>query len=320
MVQRLILQGLRLIGEFRRDTAGVMAILVVLMVPVLVGFMGIAVDVGLWYTQKRALQTAADAAAIAGAFEIVNGSSDAIVQATAVSDANRNGCGSCVLGTDITVNIPSSSDSTSPNFNAPGSVEVIITRPMLMLFSQVFFTLRGDNVTTNARVRAVAVPVAGITQRACIVALDPGVQDALVTRSNAIINAAGCAIQVNSTNDLALETFATPPDGVPTITADNICVTGDFNDDGGQGFSTPPLTGAAFCPQLSDPFASVTPPTVGSCDFDGLTITDGDVSGTVNDSSLIQVASTPTDHPDPSNCGGIKKVTLSPRVYCNGLG
>ena len=45
----------RLVGRFCRDTGGVMAILVALLIPVVVGMMGLTVDVGIWYSEKRAL-------------------------------------------------------------------------------------------------------------------------------------------------------------------------------------------------------------------------------------------------------------------------
>ena len=45
MDRRLAARGARLLRKFRRDTSGVAA-LVVLMVPVIVGMMGLTIDVG----------------------------------------------------------------------------------------------------------------------------------------------------------------------------------------------------------------------------------------------------------------------------------
>ena len=71
--------------------------LVALTISTLIGFAGLGVKAGIWYTIKRQDQTAADFAAISGAYEIVNGSAY-YVSATnsgicglAARDAGRNG-------------------------------------------------------------------------------------------------------------------------------------------------------------------------------------------------------------------------------------
>ena len=79
------------------DTRGVTLVLVALTISALIGFVGLGVETGLWYTIKRQDQTAADFAAISGAYEILNGSAY-YVSATnsgicglAARDAGRNG-------------------------------------------------------------------------------------------------------------------------------------------------------------------------------------------------------------------------------------
>ena len=58
---------LGLVRRFRGNDRGIVAVFVVLMLPVLIGGLALAVDVGFWYVIKRNAQNAADAAAIAGA-------------------------------------------------------------------------------------------------------------------------------------------------------------------------------------------------------------------------------------------------------------
>ena len=48
-----------------RDDRGVVAVFTVLMLPILIGALALAVDIGFWYVTKRNVQNAADAAAIA---------------------------------------------------------------------------------------------------------------------------------------------------------------------------------------------------------------------------------------------------------------
>ena len=97
-----------------REKSGAIAIMTVLMLPLLVGLAGIAVDVGYWYMQFRQLRAVADLAAVSAAIEIFNYDvttlSDAqktAVIAAAKSDAALNG----VSASQITVKIPPGSGS-----------------------------------------------------------------------------------------------------------------------------------------------------------------------------------------------------------------
>jgi Flp pilus assembly protein TadG len=79
----------RLIGRLRpfflalpRDEGGVIAVLSALALTLVIGVIGLAVDVGMWYRSNRAMQNAADAAVIAAA---LNGSSSYDSEAKAVA-------------------------------------------------------------------------------------------------------------------------------------------------------------------------------------------------------------------------------------------
>src|SRR3954453_15688304 len=58
------------------DRRGAVGILFALAMPVLIGFTALGTEVGLWYLERRNLQTAADVSAIAAAFEVLNGTGD----------------------------------------------------------------------------------------------------------------------------------------------------------------------------------------------------------------------------------------------------
>lgn len=79
-----------------RDTRGVSAILFALSAPALIGAMGLAAEVSYWYSDNRAMQHAADSAAIAAA---TNGgaSSAAEAQAVAAQYGFQNGSGSVTV-------------------------------------------------------------------------------------------------------------------------------------------------------------------------------------------------------------------------------
>ncbi|MEE8168957.1 MAG: TadE/TadG family type IV pilus assembly protein [Phycisphaerae bacterium] len=283
--------ALRTLGAFARDTSGAIAIMVVLLVPVLFGFLGIAVDVGLWYAQKRALQTAADAAAISGAVELANNNTDAGAETAAVNDATRNGFDPAD-GSLITVNIP---PATGPNAGNAGSVEVIITRPMQLLFSQVFHFIRGEQFATTAQVRAVANTV--VQDEFCMVALDPTAQRAIDVSGQAEVELDNCGLGVNSNADNAVNVV-----GNGSIEADSLGVVGDINIQGGGDIETDTLPQTNTRP-IVDALADLdipTPPPCASGTINGLPF-DTNVTPLVLDGSF----------------GGT--VTLPPGNYCGGL-
>ncbi len=86
---------------------GQMLVIFAVLVVVLLGFVAMTIDVGMAFVEKRHLQNAVDAAALAAAQDLANGESDATVTATAIDYLQRNGYD----GTDDTleVNIPPTS-------------------------------------------------------------------------------------------------------------------------------------------------------------------------------------------------------------------
>ncbi len=57
----------------RHGESGQTMIMVAILLPVMLGVSGLALDVGSLYSHKRRMQTAADAAALAGALEVNRG-------------------------------------------------------------------------------------------------------------------------------------------------------------------------------------------------------------------------------------------------------
>ena len=67
--------------ELRADERGTVAIMMGVLLPVLVGAMGLALEISYWYMTNRSMQNVADAAAIAAA---INAGSNYNVEAKAV--------------------------------------------------------------------------------------------------------------------------------------------------------------------------------------------------------------------------------------------
>src|SRR5688572_15167121 len=59
-----------LMRRIARDERGATAIMTALVATILIGFVGLGTEVGMWYAERRAMQTASDSAAMGGAFKI----------------------------------------------------------------------------------------------------------------------------------------------------------------------------------------------------------------------------------------------------------
>src|SRR3954452_10496801 len=91
--------------RLHRDESGSgRALLAVL--PVLAGAVAIGIETGELYRVKRQMQSSADAAALAGAYDRVAGKSTTVIQANARYEAQRNGFTNGVNSVVVTVNAP----------------------------------------------------------------------------------------------------------------------------------------------------------------------------------------------------------------------
>jgi Flp pilus assembly protein TadG len=72
-VLRCLSRAWRAVRRLVGATEGGVLTMVALVTPVLLGTAGLGIETGLWYLQKRAAQTAADAAAYSGALQRIRG-------------------------------------------------------------------------------------------------------------------------------------------------------------------------------------------------------------------------------------------------------
>jgi hypothetical protein len=226
---------------FPQDEGAVM-LLWALMLPVVAGFIGMSVDVGTWYVHKRDLQSAADAAAIAGAYE-----STLTEKISAASyEITRNGY---------------SSPTTSSIFSPPGSgayvgnssaVEVYLTEPQNLAFTKLFIS-GNPNVT----VRAVALRQAA--GEACVLALDHSVQYALQFQGNSTVSMPNCIAASNSNADISAIVS-----GSSILNAETLYTVGGYDVRGNAELNTTstPITGGTA---LQDPYASLADPSFSGC-------------------------------------------------------
>ena len=125
-------------------------VLFALMLTVMLGFVALTVDVGLAFLERRQMQNAVDAAALAAAQDLSFGQSNEIAEARAYDYMERNGYPDA---TAIDVNIPPLS---GPHAGLSGYVEVLGTKKAPMAFLGLFMD---DGLDVGAR--AVAKGTAG---------------------------------------------------------------------------------------------------------------------------------------------------------------
>ena len=247
----------RILTRLADDRRGVIIIMFALMLPIMLGFIGLAVEVSLWFVKHRELQSAADAAAIAGSYELQDGNSTATITTVSTAEATQNGLDTG-SGDTITVNVPPSSGAFTANSTA---VEVVLTKQVALLFSGYFL----DSARTiNAR----AVAVTTSTGTACILALNSSADSALKISGNINLTM-DCDMAVKSSSSKGLDLS-----GNSDIDVNGICVKGGTNNSGNNTFlDATPTNG---CKAASDPLGGLVEPAEAD---DPCDVTDKDISG-----------------------------------------
>jgi hypothetical protein len=148
-----------------RDERGSMLVLAAVVLPVLLAFAAVALDLGYMYDYKQRMGAAADAAALSGAFEIKRsvGIDSATLNAYIRDDAARNGFTDGVNGITVTISRP---PVTGLHIGDTKYVEVVIARATPTFFAQIL-----GRSTVPVSARAVAGPDEGT---GCVYALHTG--------------------------------------------------------------------------------------------------------------------------------------------------
>jgi hypothetical protein len=206
------------------DESGQALIIVALSLTSLLGFVGLAVDVGALLHDRRELQIAADSAAIAGALSYnYGGSTNAAYNASA-----RNGFTNGQNGASVTVNSP---PQHGGYINTGGYIEVIVQQSESTIFMGLF-----GHGKINVAARAVAgtshIPGAG-----CIYTIGATGSDFLVN-GNANIQSPQCGLEDDSTSSNALLV-----NGNITMNLGSIGVVGGYSKNGNVSVTPAPVTG-----------------------------------------------------------------------------
>jgi Flp pilus assembly protein TadG len=268
------------------DRGNVAVIFAVALVP-LIGGAGAVVDYARLTGTRATLQSAADAAALAGAKAMMgrSGQASSTVQAAGTTAATE------------VVNGMVPGAQTAVTF-LPGNIKVKVTREEKIVFGVL---LGQDKSTVDAQ------STAGLNEQTdCVFVMKPSEHDGLDVGKNAKFKS-NCGIRVNSTDSSAVHLRA---GGGNLIQTTSLCIVGGLRNDGGT------VTPAAKtgCPAASDPLASVPEPTqaTNACDY-------GDSDGD-DDEDYINVPQGTTRTLNPGvYCANIivngGTLTFSPGIY-----
>jgi Flp pilus assembly protein TadG len=175
------------IARLYRDERGVSAVMVAISLTVLIGFAALGVETGLWYAIKRQNQSAADAAAISAAYEVLAGNTNVTTNLTpaATRAATQNG----YTGAAPVVTYPYSDAIVS------NAVAVTLRKTQGALLASLFL----PNVTIETKAVARVFPAAP----GCILTLGTTGMDVGIQGSSTL-SAPDCSVMAASTDNCAI--------------------------------------------------------------------------------------------------------------------
>jgi Flp pilus assembly protein TadG len=242
MILRLARSLSTSVGRVRHDDRGVSATIVAIALPVIIGFGALGAETGVWFTIKMRNQSAADAAAISAAYEVIAGKTDIFNDLMpATSDATaRNG----YTGTAPVVSYP---------YN-----DGIVGNGVAVTLQQTEGALLAAAYLSSVTVVNKAVAIIEVLNNPCILALGTASTDVEIAASTSLVMP-NCSIAANSISTTAIELHSSS-----SVTAKTLVTVGEISVQGTPIdltappsefiLATPPMIGA---PPLADPYASI---------------------------------------------------------------
>lgn len=238
--------------NYIKSSSGAVLPVISLLMPVIIGVAGLGTDVSLWMYTQQNLQTAADAAAVAGAWEEARGNDEDTMQFNALKEAVNNGYNPDMDG-EITVTYNDDEDT----------VDVVIEQNVPSYMTKVF-----TSEPTRIRVTAQALVQPG-TDDFCILSLEQTELGSMTTSGSVVLDMPDCGIAVNSSSDYAFKV-----NGNVNIDVESISIVGGLSVSGGSGsvtYDTLSENAAA----IPDPYANYTPTHGTTCNYNNTNISGG---------------------------------------------
>jgi Flp pilus assembly protein TadG len=240
----------RRLSGFWRQEDGIMAVIMVILLPVFLGVCALVIDMGYSWMTRNQLQATADASALAAAAKLdditVGDTSIAVAEANALAEANMPQAmhGDVLLDTDIEFGFFSRTNWTYTAGQQPYNAVRATTRRAVANDNELeaFFAKILGKFSFDVNTSAVAVDGKWDDYLSCLHALNPTADKSLYVFGNATINAMGCDIQVDSDSPEAFTAQGSPlivnvSEDVDPQTGEalpgSINVTGEFNPVGG---------------------------------------------------------------------------------------
>jgi hypothetical protein len=184
--------AIRNLRALLRDGSGGALVVAGILLPVVIGFAGVGVDLTHWYAQRRAMQNMADGAAIAATHAVMAGASQSAIRAAAQEGAVRNGWNT-TEGYQLEVFSPPQG-GMYPGLTR--AAEARIGRAVPLYF---FGAIGMEPVAVSARATG-----AGVNNGPqCIIALDHTADRAVTFSGNSHV-ALGCGVASNSSSNQAI--------------------------------------------------------------------------------------------------------------------
>jgi hypothetical protein len=268
---------------------------------VLIGFVGLGAEAGLWYAIKRQDQSAADAAAISGAYEVAAGQAYSDICAKAQGNATSNGFSfqafTCPATSPGCTN-PSSGQMCANNPPVSGAsngddaaVEVILTEQQNTSFANLFL----PNVTITSRAVA-KVNLPGFTCDLSLAKTGTGIG----IQGSATLNLQGCGMAANS-SDAAAISFGGANNDI--LDASWFQTVGNYNTNGNPVLNVP--TRLVDSTPVTDPY-SCNPPTLGCA---------GQILYPSQSATIPAVVTTVPAQSNPPCFAATGNTTLAPGLY-----
>lgn len=186
-MRRLIQSLSRRLVSYRDDTKGSVIVLAAVLIPVIVGGLGLWVETGYWHRMQRKVQHSADMSVQAAAVRLRAGDSLTQIRTNTTRIATTSGLLSNGI---VEVNFPPLSGARK---GAADAIEVVLTESHPRWFTAIYGGTRVDLAG-----RAVAVIEGG--SAACMLALSPSAPSGITVSGSTNVTMEGCDLAANSTS------------------------------------------------------------------------------------------------------------------------
>jgi Flp pilus assembly protein TadG len=230
-----------------KSVSGSTSLMVTLAAPAVMGAVGVAADFAMFTAKQSGLQSASDAAALAGAKELsAAGTTSKTIESSVASFVKAN--------ESATVQVTTKVDAQQ------SSVTVQLVENWTPFFAH-FLGAHITPVVAHATAKLVG------QQNICVLALDEGTSGSLAMDNKSLLTANDCGVYVNSKSATAITLK-----NRSVIRASTTCSAGGVSNKG-------TISPAAItdCPAVEDPLGSRSGPAFGGCDYQSFTVQSGSV-------------------------------------------